>query len=465
MGTAIRMGRKLGLHVDGKLLGLPPFETEMRRRLWWQLIVLDAKSATISGFKSSAVLRNWSTELPRNLADEDMHPDAREDFKERDGPTDMIFCLMAYKATDFLLATGGDFEGVMMAADLPDNHPPNSVGQSHRRTVERLGLELQAFTDRYHLHPGNGPVHALASKLKEYFVKKLCTATPEPPSTSNQQNPDDVDRAFRLAIIDLEHNEQNLGNNDPRFFWFSRIYFQPFNFIYVVSQLCQAHSDETTNKANISADLIDRAWRQISCVYQLNPDLFDMTNRLYFQLALKVLEAWQKRSQALLRQTGAQPPVPSYVEKLASNIKDGIGTNTRPVTRMQMGTGTVPAATTAGSTVRTGYAARSNSSSLPPRLAVSAGPDATSMPTANTLGQGQLQESSQYMEGIIDYVDTNMGFPGNIWGDGGFGDQYQQSQMQMLDMTEDPSTGPLYSGPLYFYPDTQGGGGSSRGMW
>ncbi|KAH7632503.1 fungal-specific transcription factor domain-containing protein [Sordaria sp. MPI-SDFR-AT-0083] len=471
LGTAIRLARKLGLHVDGKRLGLPPFETEMRRRLWWQLVVLDAKCATTSGFKSAAVVRDFSTELPRNLEDADMHPDAKEDFVERDGPTEMIFCLMMYKATDFLLTNGQDFEGVLIAADLPGSHAPGSDDQRHRRTVEQLALELAAFTDRYHLHPANGPVHALASKLKEYFIKKLCNAKPQPPSTSDQQGPDDVDRAFRLAIIDLEHNEQNLDNNDPAFFWFSRMYFQPFNFMYVVSQLCQVQSppasdEQNTKTPNIKTELIDRAWRQISFVYKLNTDLFDMTNRLYFQCARKVLEAWQKRSEALLRQTGTRPPVPAYVEKLASIIGNGNSNNNgRSLPATRTGKGTVPAATTLASTAGTVYTVGNSSSSLPPGPAVSAGPGAISIPTTQALGQGPPQEPSQFMEGIVDYMDPNMAFAGNLWGDGGFEDQFQQSQMPMMDMMEDPTTGVLYSGPPYYYPDTEGGGEPSRGMW
>ncbi|KAJ4385346.1 hypothetical protein N0V85_008108 [Neurospora sp. IMI 360204] len=469
LGTAIRLARKLGLHVDGKQLGLPPLETEMRRRLWWQLVVLDAKSATISGFKSAAVVRDWSTELPRNLDDTDMHPDAKEDFVERDGPTEMIFCLMAYKATDFLLTSGQDIEGVMIAADLPGSHAPGSDDQRHRRTVEQLAIELSAFTDRYHLHPTNGPIHALASKFKEFFIKKLCNAKPQALSTSDQQGFDEVDRAFRLSIIDLEHNEQNLVNDDPAFFWFSRVYFQPYNFMYVVSQLCQVQSpsasDENMRTANAKTDLIDRAWRQISFVYQLNPDLFDMTNRLYFQAARKVLEAWQKRSEALLRQTGTRPPAPSYVEKLASILSNGNMENGGSMTATRTGTGTIPAATTLASRAGTGFAVGNDSSPLLPEPAVSTGPGAASIPTTHTLGQGQTQEPSPFMEGIANYMDPNMAYAGNMWGDGGFEDQFQQPQMPMMGMIEDPATGMMYSGPPYYYPDTEGGGEPSRGMW
>jgi hypothetical protein len=34
-GLALRISQSLGLHRDGTRFGLSPFDTEMRRRLWW----------------------------------------------------------------------------------------------------------------------------------------------------------------------------------------------------------------------------------------------------------------------------------------------------------------------------------------------------------------------------------------------------------------------------------------------
>ena len=39
-GLLLRMGHSLGVHRDGVQFGLSPFDTEMRRRLWWQICTL-----------------------------------------------------------------------------------------------------------------------------------------------------------------------------------------------------------------------------------------------------------------------------------------------------------------------------------------------------------------------------------------------------------------------------------------
>lgn len=44
-GLAVRLAQNFGLHREGSLFGLSKFKMEMRRRLWWQIAILDAPSA------------------------------------------------------------------------------------------------------------------------------------------------------------------------------------------------------------------------------------------------------------------------------------------------------------------------------------------------------------------------------------------------------------------------------------
>lgn len=48
-GIAVRLGQRMGLHRDGEALGLNPFDVEVRRRLFWQLLPLDGMSGQLSG--------------------------------------------------------------------------------------------------------------------------------------------------------------------------------------------------------------------------------------------------------------------------------------------------------------------------------------------------------------------------------------------------------------------------------
>jgi hypothetical protein len=58
-GTALRIAHNMGMHQDGELLGLGPFESEMRRRVWWQILQIDTKFATMS-VSSCLLSSSWT---------------------------------------------------------------------------------------------------------------------------------------------------------------------------------------------------------------------------------------------------------------------------------------------------------------------------------------------------------------------------------------------------------------------
>lgn len=95
-GLLIRIGQSLGLHRDGQQFGLSPFETEMRRRLWWLICSLDVRTSEDHGSDPSIIEHSFDTKFPLNVEDEDLDPDMKETPLERDGRTEMTFDLIRY---------------------------------------------------------------------------------------------------------------------------------------------------------------------------------------------------------------------------------------------------------------------------------------------------------------------------------------------------------------------------------
>lgn len=96
MGAVIRNAERGGLHRDGTLLGLSPYETEARRRVWWQLQHLDMALSVGSGSMSMTLNTPWDARLPLNIEDEDINPHMIEPPEEREGLTSMSHCLWTY---------------------------------------------------------------------------------------------------------------------------------------------------------------------------------------------------------------------------------------------------------------------------------------------------------------------------------------------------------------------------------
>ncbi|KAI1204317.1 C6 transcription factor [Annulohypoxylon truncatum] len=101
-GVAVRLGRKMGLHRDGTSLGLSPFETEMRRRIWCQLVHMDFRTADVMGARPSLDLLCGDTKPPLNVDDDDLYPDMADPPPERDGITPTTLGVMRCDILDTL---------------------------------------------------------------------------------------------------------------------------------------------------------------------------------------------------------------------------------------------------------------------------------------------------------------------------------------------------------------------------
>ena len=96
-GLAVHIAQALGIHRDGTSFGLSPFETEMRRRLWWHICVLDTRSAEDHGADPSFTEAFYDARLPLNINDEDICPATKETPQERQGSTEMTFSLIRFE--------------------------------------------------------------------------------------------------------------------------------------------------------------------------------------------------------------------------------------------------------------------------------------------------------------------------------------------------------------------------------
>lgn len=55
IGIAVRIAQTLGLHEECFNKEFSPFEAEMRRRLWWQIVLFDSRMGEMANCKSSSM--------------------------------------------------------------------------------------------------------------------------------------------------------------------------------------------------------------------------------------------------------------------------------------------------------------------------------------------------------------------------------------------------------------------------
>lgn len=90
---AVRMAQLIGLDKDPGQ-AYPPFEAEMRRRLWWHICGLESRGAEEGASRRTSILDGTDVRFPSNLNDTDLTPDMTEYPQPRAGITDVTWLLV-----------------------------------------------------------------------------------------------------------------------------------------------------------------------------------------------------------------------------------------------------------------------------------------------------------------------------------------------------------------------------------
>ncbi|KAI0197368.1 fungal-specific transcription factor domain-containing protein [Xylaria flabelliformis] len=311
-GVTVRIAQKMGLHRDGELLGLPPFETEMRRRIWWQIILIDTVYALMSGLGHSFLPRSWDTKQPNNIHDADLYP-TMTSVQPRNGPTDMIYCLICYEMAKMVMDTP-NLEAVILGNEtgINDLVPPEEVEKARRR-INELDDTIAHILENYG-DVSMGPIHELAAATRHVLIAKckelVCPAKDQPEWGTEIHNP--KDNLFKMSIANLETDLKMYHTTrlQGQFLWFMLTQFQIEMLIFMTGQL----SERTTGT------LVDRAWAVIEEHYKFHEELLIPSSKIYLALAMLVVRAWKVRETALRQTTGVTPTPPDYIVKLQALV-------------------------------------------------------------------------------------------------------------------------------------------------
>ncbi|KAG7110669.1 Transcription factor vrtR1 like protein [Verticillium longisporum] len=132
-GVASRIAQRMGLHRDGEVQGLSPFDVQMRRRLFFQILPLDGASSRMAGVAVS-IPDDWDTRQPLNIDDEQIWPTMTEAPVAREGATEMIFCLARSSLGTFIAKPG---KSVDASKHLDDRAREWAIKEAEKEVEER----------------------------------------------------------------------------------------------------------------------------------------------------------------------------------------------------------------------------------------------------------------------------------------------------------------------------------------
>ena len=288
-GVAVRIAQRVGLHRDGEKLGLPPFDVQMRRRLFYQLLPLDGMAGQMSGTGMGVIPDTWDTQQPLNIDDDQIWPGMTEIPKEQKGATEMIFCL------------GRACIGKFFASGKISMHRAGSWQFSDFEAAEQAIDEAESEVEEKFIRYCDvaNPLHFLTAAMARCGITAMRMRI-RLPKVKNQTATDTERRElFQLAQKILDTDTAAYAHAGlKRFMW----HLGPFflwgtwdSLIFALTSLCRT---DLLSSAETSS-----AWSRMEQVYDNHDELFGSKRALYIAFGRLTLKAW-----------GSNPPGSSLTE-------------------------------------------------------------------------------------------------------------------------------------------------------
>lgn len=102
LAVAIRLAQGMGYHNEANNAKAPPLEAEMRRRLWWALVVFDNRICEMLNYKTATLAPTWTCGTPLNLNDFELLPETKTLPPVSDRPTEALFVVLRSQLSDLI---------------------------------------------------------------------------------------------------------------------------------------------------------------------------------------------------------------------------------------------------------------------------------------------------------------------------------------------------------------------------
>ncbi|MCJ1268877.1 hypothetical protein MMC22_008765 [Lobaria immixta] len=255
--VAIRMGHSLGLHHEGLESSFPPFAQEMRRRLWWQIVVLDIHASEDRGSDPMIHGATFNTKIPSNINDEDLDPESSHPVSSRSGFTAMTFCIIAHEMWQL------NQECRIIVPYFPGNDAKHFQAAPFEDKRDVLSKFQQHVEQEYlaHLDPRK-PIAWITCMVTRLILKRFWLAAYHPLSKEQRDTHNEWITRERLLLTTVELMEHahylEIEPLTAQFEWFMTSWVQWHALAVALAELCVLNQ----------GTLVQRAWTIIDTIFE-----------------------------------------------------------------------------------------------------------------------------------------------------------------------------------------------------
>ncbi|CAK7218404.1 hypothetical protein SCUCBS95973_003472 [Sporothrix curviconia] len=281
------------------------FETQMRLRLWWQIMLIDGRVTQLAGQARNFCVDTPDHPLPASLNDSDINPQmtgAPPSISDR--PTEMVFCLLRYEMGKFLISKGSAL------------HDPAATMAERDAIIDNVAAH---FKEKYlDLLDRAIPLHQIARAGANAAILKMRLMAHHPgqyPDKGKSLPQTEHDMLFRtsvemVGILVLGFTAMHIGP----FRWHTDVYFQ---LDAVVFMLIESQTQDPFGEQ------VDEAWAHVASVLVHKPHLVREQDELGRAVRQLILRAWDSRERRArqLYPDKTPPAPPGHVADVLAELR------------------------------------------------------------------------------------------------------------------------------------------------
>ncbi|KAH7138528.1 hypothetical protein B0J11DRAFT_17772 [Dendryphion nanum] len=308
VAVALRIAQRMQISSESGCVKTGVLEGEMRRRLWWALVLFDARVSELSDFKSPSLTPTWDCKVPLNLNDADLRPEMNISPHVHETPTESIFVVAHATLGDFIRNTD-----VHLNYTSPNLKPLAKFAEPGSVPEDGQICKLEKILEEKYLRLCNPeiPLHfitiwrirALLSKayLMEIYAK-FASAGLSPLEADAEL---DVVVIHALRMVECDTRIMSSPISEP-FRWMSHYNFPFPAYVHLVKDLRRRPFSKHADRA--WETMSDNCDARIDSAFQENGPFFDLFSRI-------ILHAWWAK-ETKCAQIGEVPVPPRIVSKL-----------------------------------------------------------------------------------------------------------------------------------------------------
>lgn len=316
---AVRMAHRMGLHRDPGSFGLPPFEIEQRRRLWWTIVGYDRRIGEMTGSTITALSSGGDCKMPLNVNDSDLHVNGKDTPTPHSGPTEMLFALTRIEIAMAVSSNSNRDSFKMNNPDKANSTPQGTPSKPAGPTIRIVGQESPPYTlDGYCAHIEGTyltqcdpkiPLHFFTLTMTRQnlckmrvigFLVRMHNAEAMPLKEMER----DSLCLQATQMIEYDNVVQSSESLQP-FRWYAMHHFPFPAYMFLVQEL----------RSRVSGPLVERAWDAIAANYHLRGILSNLHSPMHSAFGNLFLKAWDAHEASQLS-SGKQVAQPQFITTL-----------------------------------------------------------------------------------------------------------------------------------------------------